>query len=519
MKTILKNLGLILASSILLYASWPPSNFGPIVFVSLIPLLFYVDSIEKTGLKKYIRTFLGFVISLFLFAFMVSYNGWGDYNANVYIGIIAEFLPLTMVVSLYGVYNNKHLGLWFLIFSWAGMELFQMTWQINSPLLMLSNSLSMFPSIIQHYAVWGSVGGTMYILLINVLFFHLFKRVFYKKTFKKQTVILFIAFLPIVFSVFSYFSNERSKYKEKVAIVLGHFEHFTKTYSKDPYLTIDRYNEILLDKNLNDVGVVFFPESAVINSGWIENFNNEKLVNPLDSLCPNKQIFLGSHVFSIFQDNRSEKPYYVRFDENSKIDYLSHNCAIFRSNTGYYSFRSKDKFVPFHEVSPYSNRLSLITKWFNKNADPTFLSSYHKSSQRPFKVNSHLKVYAMMCFESFFSDMIVKQNDANLIAILANESWNYQDKGKNQYFNYMIPKAIESGKGILKVSNMGYSGYINSKGQIKEKVGYEVPQVKKITIELGTGISFYSQFVREIHLIIIITILVLLVYPLFAKKH
>ena len=81
MLTILKSLGLIFASSVLLYASWPPSNFGPIVFIALIPLLFYVDSINSPKrLRKYFLLFFGILLALFFFGFLTAYKAWGAYN-------------------------------------------------------------------------------------------------------------------------------------------------------------------------------------------------------------------------------------------------------------------------------------------------------------------------------------------------------------------------------------------------------------------------------------------------------
>jgi apolipoprotein N-acyltransferase len=81
----------------------------------------------------------------------------------------------------------------------------------------------------------------------------------------------------------------------------------------------------------------------------------------------------------------------------------------------------------------------------------------------------------------------------------------------------MVPKAIESGKGILKVANGGYSGYINSKGKVIEKIGYSKAQLKKIDIEVDDSASFYSSHFSEINIVISFISLALFFYLFIGK--
>jgi len=520
MKIILKRLGLILLTSILLYAAWPPSVFGPLVFVALIPLLFYLDSISiNKTFKKYFLGFFGILIALFCFGFLTAYNAWGAYNKQSFIPILMCFVPLSAFLAFYGFFKKKPMGFLFLVFGWGTMELFQMNWDMNSPLLMLGNSLSYFPSLIQHYSIWGVTGGSMFIVAMNVVLYSAIKKLVEKESIKKEIVIFSCLFLVLIISVISFQFPKEHNRTIKVGMTLLHFEHFTLENTLNPYLTIDKYNKLISKNKIDDVEVMFFPESAVINSGWIENLNNKSLINPLDSLCFGKDIFFGSHVFSIYNGDTLNRAYNVNYDENSKLYYLKHNSALFRSNSGRYSVKSKDKFVSFHEIKPYPAILGELADILNKEAVPLYLSPYDKSITTPVKLSNGVKVYSIMCFESFFSDVIVKQNDADFIAVLANESWNYQDKGKEQYFSYMVPKAIESGKSIIKVANGGYSGYINSKGELIEKIGYKNAQLRKMVVDIDNEPSFYSTYFTEISILIRLTTLGLFVYMLFVIRR
>ncbi len=514
-----KKIVLLGLSITLLTISWPPYLGGPSIYLAFIPLFFYERRIlTKSRFKKYLLTFLGFFLVLFSYGFLVSYNAWGEYNNNVYIAIIVSFLPLSLVVSLFSLFTKNTHRYLFLIFSWSSMEILQMNWGLNSPLLLLGNSLCMFPNLIQHYSIWGVLGGAQHILSLNVIVFLIILKTRSKTNFKREIALLALLLLPILGSIISYsLPLERDK-TITAGIALGNFEHFKKENSENTSLLINQYKKILKGKNLKDVNIVLFSESTIVNGGWIENLNNDSIPNPIDSLCPGKEILFGAHMFSIYDNSQDQLPYSVRYDANSKINYETHNCVVFRSKLGNYSVRSKEKYVPFHEVIPYPKILMFTKNWLSKTTIPTYLSPYKHGVEEPFTTANGNTIYGLMCFESFFSNMIIKQNKADFIVVLANESWNHQHLGKEQYFDYMTAKAIESGKAIVKVANCGYSGYINSKGQIIDKVGFDKPIFKKVKIDCNQSASIYSSIATALNTIVISTTLILLMSKLIRKS-
>ena len=514
-----KKIALLFLSIILITISWPPYLGGPFIYLAFIPLFFYERRIvTKSRLKKYLLTFLGFFLVLFSYGFLVSYKAWGEYNSNVYIAIIVSFLPLSLVVSLFSLFTKNLQRYLFLIFSWSCMEILQMNWELNSPLLMLGNSLCMFPGFIQHYSIWGVTGGAQHILSLNVVIFLILLKTSSKSPVKREIALLALLLLPILGSIISYsLPIERNK-TITAGITLGNFEHFKKENSENTSLLVNQYKKILKGKNLKNVDIMLFSESTIVNGGWIENLNNDSIPNPIDSLCPGKEILFGAHLFSIYTDSQDETPYNVRYDANSKINYETHNCVVFRSKFGNYSVRSKEKYVPFHEVIPYPDLLMFTKNWLNKTTVPTYISSYKQSVREPFTTSGGNTIYGLMCFESFFSNMIIKQNNADFIVVLANESWNNQLVGKEQYFDYMTAKAIESGKAIVKVANCGYSGYINSKGQIMDKIGFDKPIFKKWNIECNPSASIYSSIAIGLNAIVIGATLILLISKFIRKS-
>ena len=508
---LIKRFGLIVASVLLLFLAWPPSNLGPLSFIAFVPLLFYLNDYNGSSFKKYLYSLLGIFIVLYVAAYSVSIYAWGEYSDSVREGVLIVTLPKAVIIALHSIIKNRNRSLILFVLLWYTVEILQLYWQFNAPLFAIGNSLSGFTSIIQHYSLWGIHGGTILILGVNVVIFRLIQNRLNNLQSKKLWYGLILFSLPFLLSPLFTTLDATEIRKEKVAIAVGHFDHFKIEFSENPKLLIDRYNALLKTKSLENVDLVIFPESAVVNGGWIENLNAINFSNILDSLCPDKEVFLGSHMFSIYKGN-DFSDYRVRKHELSGYHFLSHNCIVFRNKLGIYSLRTKEKYIPFHESIPYPFIFGFAKGMYTKDRIPTYLIKYAHSHDEVFETAGGIKISPLMCFESTFTDMALRNPDADVILVLANESWNDAISGKEQYMSYLQAKAIESGKGILKVSNGGFSGFINSKGKIISEYGFDKPLVEVVEIELNENHSIYSSigtFLSELIIFITVTLFVI----------
>lgn len=501
----IKQIGLLLLSSILLWVAWPPYLFAPLIFIGFVPLFYVLDEIQlKKGLKKYLLTFLAVYLPLSLFATLASLYAWGDVNMSVFFGVLINFFPVSIFLA-FGTFIKKgiyrHL---FFIFGWATMEIFQLWWDFNAPLFLLSNSLAMFPSLMQHYAIWGALGGSMYILTVNLILYYLIKDYKVGKIERKKIIKSSLVFIPMILSIIFYHLPEKKGEKYEVGFIMPHFNQYQEKFALDPMLLINHYNELYENHGSPDIDFIILPETAVLNSGWIENLNNPSIPNPLDSLLPGKELILGSYFFSVYEPKGEDIPYYVRYDSTSKVYFLTHNCAIYRSKNNQYQIRAKEKFIPFHDAMPYPKFLMFTERWINRVGVRTYITDYPKVPSEVITTEKGLKMYNLLCFEGYFSNIMVKENDLDFITVIANENWNDKDKGKMQFFRYMVPRAIEAGKPLLKVSNSGYSGYISEKGELKAFYGYAKPDFQIVQIDQISGSSIYSKIFTLIDVMVII---------------
>ena len=71
--------------------------------------------------------------------------------------------------------NNK--GYFSLIVLWIGFEWVNYNWEFSHPWNTLGNTFANYTKLIQWYEYSGVLGGTLWILIVNIFLFHLFKKV------------------------------------------------------------------------------------------------------------------------------------------------------------------------------------------------------------------------------------------------------------------------------------------------------------------------------------------------------
>ena len=69
-----------------------------------------------------------------------------------------------------GVLGTRR-GYFALIFFWISIEYLHLHWELAWPWLTLGNVFAAIPEIVQWYEFTGVLGGSMWVLVINILFF------------------------------------------------------------------------------------------------------------------------------------------------------------------------------------------------------------------------------------------------------------------------------------------------------------------------------------------------------------
>ena len=105
----------------------------------------------------------------------VTYWIWYASAFGAIAAIIVNSLLMTGVFVLFHVVKssfNDRRRWWALLVFWLSFEYIHFQWDLSWPWLTLGNVFSHYPEVVQWYEYTGVLGGSLWILLFNMVFFH-----------------------------------------------------------------------------------------------------------------------------------------------------------------------------------------------------------------------------------------------------------------------------------------------------------------------------------------------------------
>ena len=178
---ILKSFILSVFSGLILGISWPTYGITALIFIGFVPLLYVLHlNKEKYSLKLFIYIYTAFLIWNFI---STNWLFYATLEGMLFAIIVNSFL-MTIVFSLYKIVSiriNEKLSFIFLISLWISFEKFHLIWDFSWPWLNLGNVFSEKIDWIQWYEFTGSFGGTLWVLVINILIFKILCKIIENK--------------------------------------------------------------------------------------------------------------------------------------------------------------------------------------------------------------------------------------------------------------------------------------------------------------------------------------------------
>ena len=482
-----RKLLLCLISALFLVLSWPPSGFPLLIFSAFVPLFFVVKDLQK---KRF-----AFVYSFLVFALWNSFTTYWIYYASLF-GVVAavcvnSFLMagvITLFLWLKSKFNDRR-SWWALISIWLSFEYLHLNWDLSWPWLTLGNVFAHYPEFIQWYEYTGTLGGSLWILLVNIIVYHSIKNK------SKYVLSLTVVGLPILFSFLINTKNETGKVVEIVVVqpnIDPYFEKFTDLTSMQQ---LEKFIELAESKLNSSTNYLIGPETAIVDGVWenkIENSTEIKRLLELIENYPQLNIIVGAVTYKAY--SKSDKiPKTARQFVGSDDYYDVFNSAI-QINTSEISVYNKSKLVQGVEFTPF----------------PAFLENFEflaidlggitgslgtQDYREVFESNS-AKIAPIICYESIFGEFISQyvRNGADLFTIITNDGWWKDTPGYKQHLNYASLRAIECRKAIARSANTGISALIDCKGIITNATRWDEETVIKGRLETNTTQTFYVKF-------------------------
>ncbi|MGE5317238.1 MAG: apolipoprotein N-acyltransferase [Chloroflexota bacterium] len=499
-------------SGLLLALSWPERGFPILLFFAFVPLLMLEDIKRKEPAVTRISIFW-----MVFPAFLIwnSLTIWWIYNSTLFGAAVAVLLNTFSQSLMFWLFHftRKNLrrggnGYVALIFFWITFEFIHHHWDLNFPWMTLGNGFAAWPQWIQWYEYTGVFGGSLWVLIVNILIFKAFQLTLFKgitKNIVSQWIVAIgLIIIPLAVSYTIYYT-----YKEKidpinVVVVQPNLDPYEEQYDLPADIVIDRASALAMQQADSTTDFIIFPESMVqpdFSSGlliWENSLDNQPTFqrfrkNILEKL-PNAKLVVGYSTYREYFDG-DQVPETARAFSNGSGHYDAYNTAILITRNTDLQLYHKSRLTPGVELMPFS--------WLLKPLGDVAIDLGGTVGQLgidkeriPFKINQNLKIAPVICYESAYGEFVngFMKNGANAIFVITNDGWWGNTAGHRQHMLFSVIRAIETRRSVARSANTGISCFVNQRGDILQRTAYWVPDVIKGTINANDKITFYVRY-------------------------
>jgi apolipoprotein N-acyltransferase len=517
--------GLAFLSGILLYAAWPVSPFTFLIFIAWIPLLHVA---ERTTKK----------LSFFFFSFIttLAWNActtwwiWNSTDVGAIAAIIANSLLMTLPWWGYFIFKKrygKRTGYLSLVVFWMMFEYVHLNWQLSWPWLTLGNVFAIHVDWVQWYEYTGTSGGTLWILLINILMFELLTKVRNKRyELRSTTMITTLFIIPFVLSFFikQNLTNDQTVDTSNDVIIIQpnidpYNDKFDASTISSQLQTLISLSEKELDSNTR---LIVWPETALPDLVSQDALQNTPAYQPVFSFVnnhPNITLVTGVESYKMYGPEKATKT--ARFDERENSYYDVFNSAVAIKAGSPMEFYDKSKLVPGVETLP--DFLLWMGPLFEKFGGTAGGYGRSKESSVFSEKNNPYITAPIICYESIYGEYVASyvKKEANLLTIITNDGWWGNTPGHKQHLAYAKFRAIETRKWIVRSANTGISAVINNKGEIVQTQPWDKAAFIKAIVPVETGETFYvkyGDFLSKIAVALSVLLIVWNIYLLLKNK-
>ena len=508
-----RNYQLALLSAFLLWFAWPPIPFSsPILLIALVPVLLAMENIigaqgKKNGKLIFRTAFLCF------FAWNTASIYWVfnslDSAMPTWVAALISLIPfglgavlMTLAFWLYyrlRLITSKIWAYTGLICFWIGYEYLHQSWDLAFPWMNLGNGFAATHQLVQWYEYTGVYGGTLWVLLSNILFFEIWQAL-KAGTLKLNTSLLILptlilVTLPVLISLFIYFTHTEKSNPANIVVVQPNIDPYKKFGSMPPSEQINRLIHLSDSMGQSNTEYFIWPETAISQGTEEKTFREDESFKTIQNFLneyKNANLISGIESFSIYD---SAATLTARYNKNSGIYFDVFNAAVSIENSGTLQFYHKSKLVPGVEQTPFSNALSFLKPAFAAFGGAT--GSYGKQDEPSvFYSQSGIGSAPVICYESIWGEYVADyiKKDAQFIAIITNDGWWGNTSGKDQHLHYAKLRAIETRRWVARSANTGISAFINQRGDIVQRTKWWVQGALKQDINLNEELSFYVRF-------------------------
>ncbi|HAH25223.1 MAG TPA: apolipoprotein N-acyltransferase [Prolixibacteraceae bacterium] len=499
-----KQLFLSVISGVLLSLPWSSSSFSWTLFFAFVPLLMVEDQLvsQKQSQRSIVLFFYAIVTFLVWNVLSTWWIAYVSLGGMILITGINAFLMACVWWLMHLIRRRFALptGYFSWIVLWLTFEYLHFHWAIQWPWLTLGNGLANSVQLIQWYEFTGVLGGSLWVLLINILLFSLYKcftqkRVNRSLQLSALTVLLVAG--PVCWSLHRYATYTEKGKAVEIALLQPNINPYSEKFSAiSSKVQTHRLISLVQTIVTDSTQYVLAPETALASMWEEENLKQNKALEAIDSLIiqyPKIRFVAGAITQKRLGANES-----ISYTSRKTADgnpYEVFNSSLLMDQSLQVQIGHKSILVSGVEKMPFEQYFSFLgDNALQVGGISGSLSSANESTV--FEGDHGDKIGSVICFESAFGEYVASavKKGASLIFIMTNDSWWKDSPGITQHFSFSRLRAIETRRSIARSANTGISGFINQRGDVLKKTEINSCIAILSRIQMNNEITFYVTY-------------------------
>ena len=515
-----KLLLLSLLSALLLSLGWVCVSGFSLLF-AIVPLLIISHNYSGSA-RDTVKVALWATLTFILWHLATT---WWVWNAAA-IGTIAAtiigswwcLLPFTLF-HIVSKRMPKGVAYTLLVTAWIACEyIYTKAPAMSFPWLTLGNGFAFDTWAVQWYEYTGVMGGSLWVLVVNILIFEAIQTKHWVKP-------ILATALPLIFSLVLYGINSPSseRYTSRESVSVAAIQPNVDCYKKFDISSAAQQKQLIqmLEEVPNSTDFILMPETALaatVNEQFIAATRIvQGIATKLTTSHSNTMVVAGTESIMPYGTRRKS-------DTNRKtaggIYY-----DIFNSSIG---ISSNIQNIPIHNKVKLVIGVETLPAWFRAGGlfgvdlGGTAGQLGIGKTAKPFKHND-MKIAPAICYEGLYGDFMGEyvRNGAQIFGVVSNDGWWGDTPGYKYLFAYCRLRAIEHRRDVVRSANTGISGFINSRGDKLQTLGWDEQGSISATLRLNNETTFYTRYGDYIGRLSLYVALLCLLYTVavVAKKR
>ncbi len=497
---------------ILSWLAWPDHPLFFCIFFAWVPLLFVEDYLTNRYESPSKLRLFPFALLFFLTWNLLT--TWWLWYADPIGSVLANGVnSLLMCIPILLFHQSKkrfgiNTGYLSLVVFWLSFEYLHMRWEMSWPWLNLGNVFATYPAFVQWYEFTGPSGGTLWVLLFNILLFTEAKKwsvqppniqgfgdmvMTFGRLIWKPSLLLLI---PLVISLVMYQTHQEKGEEVEIVVLQPNIDPYKKFQRSMRSKNMRDFLESSESKITANTKYVVWPETAIPHYIRFHNWDEYESIQMIEDLLerhPHVSLVTGASTLYHYKDGEQRSKTARKFRTGEGY-FDSYNSALQFDYEQEAQVYHKSKLVPGAERMPYAHIFSFLIKYVANFG--SIAGSLGTQAEREVFDKDGLKIAPVICYESIFGDYMTQymRKGANLIFIVTNDAWWNNTKGHRHHLRYASLRAIESRRSIARSANTGISCFVDQRGDIHQATQYGEHAVLNGRVRANEEITFFVRW-------------------------